>query len=101
MACPMAMQVHWARMPASAIRSVDTIRPAAVIRELPFGINALDLVLVSAGLTGAAAQGLHPQDSDHVGITGAVDDFPGSCLALDPPSQRRHLPKISINCFLH
>ena len=41
MAWPMAMQVHWARMPARAMRSADTMRPATVIRELFLGIRAL------------------------------------------------------------
>ena len=36
----MAIQVHWARIPASATLSADTIRPATVILELPLGISA-------------------------------------------------------------
>jgi hypothetical protein len=46
MACPMAIQVHCVRIPANAILSADTIRPATVIVELPFGISALNGTLL-------------------------------------------------------
>lgn len=39
-AWPIAMQVHWARMPANAIRLAETFRPPTVIRRLPFGTRA-------------------------------------------------------------
>ena len=50
MAWPMAMQVHWARMPARATRSAEMMRPATVMRELPLGMSARKGTLGSRSL---------------------------------------------------
>ena len=39
-ACPIAVQMHWARIPAKAIRLAETFLPATVILRLPLGMSA-------------------------------------------------------------